>query len=74
MPAEPKTPDPGELNGVSRAMRGAFAPDSPVDPELVKLIRKADGKYIPDEAADERASNLLDRLRNLPWGNDGVST
>jgi len=63
-----KTPDPDELKGLTRAMKGAFAPNSPVDPELVKLIRKVDGKYVPDEAADERAGNLLDRLKNLSWG------
>ena len=73
MPAEHKKPDQGLMNGIGRAMKSAFAPDSPIDPELVKLIRKADGKYIPDEAADERVNNLLDRLIRLPWDQQGAT-
>lgn len=76
MSADYKRPDEAVLNGVGRDLRAAFAPDSPVDPELRRLIRRADGKgqYLPDEAADQRADNLLDRLKHLPWGNEnGVS-
>jgi len=63
-------PDRGTMNGVSRAMKQAFAPDSPVDPGLRELIQQVDGTYGPDQAADHRAKQLLERLKKLPW--DGV--
>lgn len=68
-----RKPDLGTANGVDRSLKAAFAPDSPVDPELEKLIRTADGKYSPDEAADHRAGRLLDRLKSLPWDHAGTS-
>jgi hypothetical protein len=64
------TPDPGELHGVGRSLKRVFTPDPPIHPELVALIRSADGKYGPDEAADERAEQLLKRLKRLPWGDE----
>jgi hypothetical protein len=66
-----RKPDEGLKNGISRSLNAAFAPDSPVDPTLRNLIDKADGTYLPDEAADRRASHLLERLKKLPWGQTG---
>lgn len=66
MPANEK-PDKWEFKGVSRSLRTAFAPDSPIDPELERLIRKTDGKYVPDEIADKRRDQLISRLEKLPW-------
>lgn len=62
-------PDQAILNGVGRDLHAAFPPDSPVNPELQKLIRTVDGVYIPDEAADRRVLQLYKRLERLPWGN-----
>lgn len=61
-------PDRDTRNGVGRSLGAAFTTDSPVDPELRNLISQAEGVYIPDSAADQRASNLLERLKRLPWG------
>lgn len=68
MRAQPKKPDEGMKMGITRGLKTAFAPDSPVDPELRRLIREADGVYLPDEVSDERVGQLLTRLKELPWG------
>jgi hypothetical protein len=66
MPARKKLDD-GTMKGIGRSLHSAFAPDSPVDPELRRLIRDADGVYTPDEMSDQRVDQLLQRLRNLDW-------
>ena len=69
MSAQHNKPDESILNGIGRDLRAAFAPDSPIDPELKKLIRKVDGTYAPDEAADRRVDHLIERLNNL-WSDN----
>lgn len=63
----PRKVDRSTMNGVSRGLKTAFAPDSPVDPELRALIRNLDGTYGPDVAADRRANQLLEHIKSLPW-------
>ena len=70
MSAQHRKPDEGVRNGVGRSLNAAFAPDPAVDPSLRNLIDKANGTYLPDEVADRRAKQLLERLRHLPWDGD----
>jgi hypothetical protein len=61
-------PDRDTQHGIGRGLKTAFAPNSPIDPELQRLIRVSEGVYIPDEVSDQRVSQLLQRLKDLPWG------
>lgn len=65
MPAN--KPDPGVMQGIGSSLHAAYAPDSPVDPDLRKLIREVDGVYLPDEVSEARVNQLLKRLVKLPW-------